>query len=178
MKNGMGNSALALAAAAGLALGMGTVALAQEKAGQGEAASAAELVTGTTIDMIVASFERNGFRVEVTADSEGAPLIKSTDRGEPFSVYFYGCSDEGEDCGFIQITTGWNLENGITLAKIEEWNATKLWGAASRDDEKDPWLGMTINLRYGVSVENFDDTVDWWRVILDQFEDHIGWNEE
>jgi hypothetical protein len=178
MRNRMGNGALALAVAAGLALGMGTVALAQEKAGEGEADSAAELVTGTTIDLIVASFERNGLPVEVTEDSKGAPEFKSTKRDALFYVNFYGCNEEGDDCGYIQITAGWDLEHGITLAKIEKWNAEMLWGVAYRNQAKDPWLGMTVNLRHGVTIENLDDTVDLWRVIYDRFEDHIGWNEE
>ena len=176
MKQRFGRGAALLLAAATITFGLTMAAAAQEKI-SGDS-DAAEVVTGTTIEMIVASFERNGFRVEVLEDSEGAPLVKSTDKGEPFSVYFYGCSEEGEDCGFIQFTTGWNLDNGITLAQIEEWNANKLWGVASRDSEKDPWLSMTVNLRYGVTVENFDDTVDWWRVILGQFAEHIGWTAE
>jgi hypothetical protein len=142
----------------------------------GAVGSGVQLIDGSTFDLILASFARNGFDVELTTDSEGAPLIKSTKPGEPFSVYFYSCRDN-TDCGFIQFTTGWNLEDGITLAKVDEWNATKVWGQAFRDDEKDPWLSMAVNLKGGVTVENFDDTVDWWKVILREFEKHIGWDE-
>jgi hypothetical protein len=135
-----------------------------------------QLVDGSTIDLIIASLERNGFTVELTTDSGGDPMIRSTDRNAPFSVFFYSCTN-GADCGYIQFSTGWSMPNGITLAKIEEWNATKSFGQAFRNADKNPWLAMVVNLKGGVTVENFDDTVDWWRVIIASFEEHIGWGE-
>lgn len=178
MKTDLKSRHLRLLAAVALAAGMATAAMAQDtQFGSAEAgATGAQLIDGSTFDLILASFARNGFDVELTEDSEGAPLIKSTRTDEPFSVYFYSCTDN-TDCGFIQFTTGWNMENGITLAKVDEWNATKVWGQAFRDDDKDPWLSMAVNLKGGVTVENFDDTVDWWKVVLREFEKHIGWDE-
>jgi hypothetical protein len=145
--------------------------------GGGESSDSIKLIDGSSFDEMIASFDRNGLSVELTEDDQGAPQLKSTDKGEPFSVYFYSCTD-GEACGFIQFSTGWNMENGITLAKIEEWNSTKVWGQAYRDEDKDPWLSMAVNLKGGVTVENFDDTVDWWKFILREFETHIGWDAE
>jgi hypothetical protein len=37
---------------------------------------------------------------------------------------------------------------------------------------------VTVNLRGGVSVANFDDTVEWWARVLQDFQDHIGWDKE
>lgn len=145
--------------------------------GGGGGGGAVELIDGSSFDAMIASFERNGLEVELTEDSGGMPMLKSTDKDEPFSVYFYSCTD-GKDCGFAQFSTGWNMEDGVTLAKIEEWNSTKVWGQAYRDDDKNPWLSMPVNLKGGVTVENFDDTVDWWKFILREFEDHIGWNAQ
>jgi hypothetical protein len=178
--------------AALIAAGLATAATAQERTNQfggeesessdsggsgGEPSGSIKLIDGSSFDEMIASFERNGLSVELTEDDQGAPQLKSTDKSEPFSVYFYSCTD-GEACGFIQFSTGWNMENGITLAKIEEWNSTKVWGQAYRDEDKDPWLSMAINLKGGVTVENFDDTVDWWKFILREFETHIGWEAE
>jgi hypothetical protein len=101
---------------------------------------------------------------------------RSTDENNPFSILFYSCED-GKDCKVIQFSAGWNMKNGIPLARIEEWNASKLWGQAYRDEDKDPWLAMTVNLKGGVTVENFDDTVDWWRVVSNDFERHIEWDK-
>lgn len=176
--------------AALLAVGLATSAMAQSKSQfdddeeEGETSSSSsssdggggggDLVTATTIDLIIASLQRNGFATQLTTDSTGDPMIESTDQDKPFSVQFYGCTD-GENCTFIQFIKGWDLGDGITLAKVEEWNSSKVWGKAYRDDEKDPWLTMPVNLYEGVSIKNFDDTVDWWKVIVGQFEEHIGW---
>jgi hypothetical protein len=178
---------LRLLAAAAIAGALATGAIAQqrnqfndteaESSGDSAPAGGVQLITGSTFDEMIASFKRNGFTVEMTEDSDGQPVLKSTDKNEPFSVYFYSCT-EGKDCGFVQFSTGWNMDNGITLAKIEEWNSTKVWGQAYRDEDKDPWLSMAVNLKGGVTVENFDDTVDWWKFILREFETHIGWNAE
>lgn len=142
--------------------------------GGGGASSGGDLVTGSSFDLIMASLQRNGFATELTTDSGGDPLIQSTDKDKPFSIQFYSCT-ENKDCQFVQFIKGWNMDDGITLAKIEEWNSSKVWGKAYRDDEKDPWLTMSVNLFGGVTIDNFDDTVDWWRVIVNQFEEHIGW---
>jgi len=138
--------------------------------------SSDDLITGNSLDAIVASFERNGLKVALGKASDGDPRIESSDPDNPFTVHFYSCT-ENTDCGVIQFVAGWDLANGIPLAKIEEWNATKLWGQAYRDDDKDPWLAMTVNVRGGVTVANFDDTVDWWRVVSGDFKKHIGWDD-
>ena len=162
-------------AAAAIAAGLAMPAVAQTQFDDGDATggSNAQLVDATMLDEIMASFQRNGFSVELTEDSQGDPRIRSTDRNQPFSLYFYGCT-ENEDCGYVQFSAGWDLENGITLAKVEEWNANRLWGTAYRDDEKDPWLTLTVNLKYGITVENLDDTIDWWKITMPRFAEHIG----
>lgn len=188
--NRRGSYGLRALAAAALACALTAgVAVAQERnqfdneegdaaSGGGSPSGSVELIDGSSFDEMIASFDRNGFSVELTEDSGGLPMLKSTDKDEPFSVYFYSCDDNKTNCGFIQFSTGWNMDNGITLAKVEEWNSSKVWGQAYRDEDKDPWLSMAVNLKGGVTVENFDDTVDWWKFILREFEEHIGWNAE
>ncbi len=71
---------------------------------------------------------------------------------------------------------GYNLENGISTLKINEWNRTKRFSRAYIDDESDPFLEMDVNLDYdGVGSENFQDTLDWWRVSVESFEEFIDW---
>jgi hypothetical protein len=139
--------------------------------------SASGMVTGSTIDLIVTSLEKAGFEVELTETDDGKPKIESTDKETPFAVHFYGCTD-GKDCGYIQFVNGWDMKSGVSAVKIEQWNADQIWGQAYRDKDRDPWVAMTVNLRGGVSVENFDDTVEWWANTIDEFSKHIGWAED
>jgi hypothetical protein len=154
-----------LAAAALVAAGLGgTQAVAED----------VTLITGQDADMIVAAFEKSGFKVTLSEDDDGDPLLESTDEDEPFTVHFYRCNDEHQ-CDAIQFVSGWNLTDGISLAKIEDWNQQKVWGQAYRDKNKDPWIAYAVNLKGGVSEENFADTIEGWRNIMRDFEKHIDW---
>jgi crotonobetainyl-CoA:carnitine CoA-transferase CaiB-like acyl-CoA transferase len=124
------------------------------------------------------ALERAGYEVDITEAKDGDPRIESTDDDKPFAVNFYDCNDQHERCGYVQITQGWNLKKGIELEKIDSWNADNVWGQAYRDDEKDPWLALVINFKGGVTPEYVDDMLEWWAVIVDDFEEHIGWNDD
>jgi hypothetical protein len=134
------------------------------------------LITGSSLDAIVSALEERGFKVQLTKDNDGDPLIESTDDDEPFSVRFYGCS-KGSGCDSIDFISGWDLTDGTTADVIEEWNGDRLWGRAFLDSDDDPWIDFPVNLKGGVTVENLKDTVSWWWSILNDFEDHIGWNK-
>jgi hypothetical protein len=60
---------------------------------------------------------------------------------------------------------------------IEQWNEDRVWGRAFIDPDNDPWIDLAVNLKGGVSPENFNDTVSWWWAVLRDFEEHIGWNK-
>ena len=120
--------------------------------------------------------EENGFQVELTKDKSGDPLIRSTDKQEPFSIQFYKCTD-GKDCQFMQFISGWDMPNGVQLQTLQDWNSKKVWGQAYRDDKKDPWLALPVNLKGGVTAENLSDTIDWWKTLLKQYAEFIGWTK-
>jgi hypothetical protein len=164
-----------LAALALVAGGLASPAFAEER--QTTGGDQVELVYGTSFDLILQALEDNKFKGELTESDDGDPLIRSTDEEEPFSIHFYGCDDSHENCSYIQFVSGWNLDNGISFAKIEAWNQKKVWGQAYVDDKKDPWVAVTVNLDGGVTYDNFKDTVDWWRVVIRDFEEHIGWSK-
>lgn len=128
-------------------------------------------------DAIIAALESAGFEAEIGKEDDGDPKISSTDKGQPFGVHFYGCK-EHEHCTYVQFTQGWNLKKGITLDKIDKWNNDNVWGQAYRDDEKDPWLALTVNFKGGVTPDYLDDMIEWWSVIVDDYETAIGWDKD
>jgi hypothetical protein len=170
-------AAMLLITATGSALSADDPYAEYNKPGSIDAEVPDDMITGSRVGMIVKSLEKAGFEVEVGKDSKGAPKISSTDKEQPFTVHFYGCTN-GFDCGYIQFLNGWNMKNGVTAITVENWNADQVWGQAFRDDEKDPWIGLTVNLRGGVTQDNFNDTVEWWAKVLQDFQDHIGWDKE
>lgn len=164
------------------AAGLAALAIALAVAGNADAQSARKkspapaestLITGSSFDAILGSIERAGLHAEMTTASDGDPLIQSTDDDAPFLVHFYGCTG-GQDCQYIQFTSGWDLIDGATLDVIEKWNEDRVWGRAFLDSDDDPWIDMTVNLKGGVTAENFDDTVSWWWSVMRDFEKAIG----
>ena len=159
--------------ALGMLLGAGNADAQNAKKGP---ATSTPLITGSSFDTIISTLENNGFSVDMTTDGDGDPLIESTDDNEPFSIHFYGCTN-GKDCEYINFEEGWDLPNGTTPDVIEKWNEDRVWGRAYLDSENDPWVDMSVNLKGGISAENFDDSVSWWWSVIRDFEDHIGFNK-
>jgi hypothetical protein len=147
------------------------------KPGAVDAAAAPGLITGSRVDLIVATLEKAGFDVTVAKGDSGAPRISSTDTDRPFAIEFYGCNG-GFDCAYIQFVAAWDLPKGIDAGKIAAWNGDHVWGVATRDGDNDPVLGLSVDLRGGVTPVNFADTVGLWADTLDDFKDYIGWGQQ
>ncbi len=105
-------------------------------------------------------------------DAEGDPLITGRIQGTKYGIYFYGCNSKGEDCDDIQFNAAWSGVKA-SLKDVNQWNAEKRYGKAYIDSEGDPVIQMTVNLDYGVSTGNFDDTFNWWSKALQGFIEEV-----
>ena len=123
-------------------------------------------VDAKNIDEIL-SIARGFGDAQIDKDSGGDPMIRGRIEGVSYRVFFYGCT-QNRDCRNIQFYAGWDAE-GITVERLNEWNRNKRFGGAYLDGENDPILEMDVNLDYGVTRKNLEDTFDWWRVILGEF---------
>lgn len=134
------------------------------------AASADDIVDATLPDRLLPIFAKFG-SVEIIADDAGDPLIRGAINGTTYLVFFYGCTDNAA-CKNLTFTASWDVD-GISATAINDWNRNKRFGKAFLDGDNDPAIQMTVNLDYGVTATNFEDTVDWWRVVLGQFRDEV-----
>jgi hypothetical protein len=106
-------------------------------------------------------------------DDYGDPLIEGRINGLLYYVFFYGC-EENKNCNAIQFSASFE-DPKTDLGGVNEWNRNKRFGTASIDEDGDVSLQYDLNLAYGVSRANLDDTFDYWRTVLAEFEDHLGW---
>lgn len=134
----------------------------------------AQTIDATNPAELTKLFREEGYKAEIGVDSVGDPTISGRISQTNWTLYFYGC-DGGLDCDFVQFQAGYDLDNGIAAERINEWNRSKLMGTAYLDDENDPFIKMPVNLDGGVIQANWIDTMDWWRVVIEDFEDHIDW---
>lgn len=120
---------------------------------------------------VLAEIMRGYGSATISTDSSGDPKIEGRIDGTRYNVLFYGCK-QNTNCGSVQFTTAWS-HPGISLDTINDWNRDKRFGKAYLDSDGDPALEMNVNLRHGVSRKNFDDTVDFWRLVLKTFKEEV-----
>ena len=130
------------------------------------------LVDASDADVIAALVQDEGYRAIIGVDGVGDPMITSSANGYDFDVFFYGCTD-GENCRDVQFSVNFDLEDGMSLTRVQDFNLEKRWAKVYLDDESDPRLEMDANLYGGVSATNFKDTLDWWVIIMNDFIEYI-----
>lgn len=132
-------------------------------------------VTAANPQVVMQAIQDFGLKATIGTDNDGDPKISSSISDSKFSVYFYGCKDN-ENCASVMLKAGYNLNDGMTASKINEWNRKKRFSKAYIDDEGDPFLEMDVNLAFdGVGDKSFADTLDWWRISVEGFEEFIDW---
>ena len=134
--------------------------------------NAQELVFAEDPQIIAALVEDNGFPAEITVDNVGDPMILSAAHGYDFQILFYDCIDN-IDCQALQFSASFDMVNGMSLTRAHDFNKERRWAKIYLNDENDPIVEMDYNLRGGVSADNFNDTLDWWQLMMGEFISYI-----
>ncbi|AWI79602.1 YbjN domain-containing protein [Parazoarcus communis] len=108
---------------------------------------------------------------ELGRDGQGDPRIVGRIDGTKYGIYFYGCR-KGKDCDDIQFSAGWSGTK-VSLEKINRWNLEKRYGKAYLDRDGDPRLEMVVNIDYGVSTRNLEDSFNWWTKAMESFKEEV-----
>jgi hypothetical protein len=104
---------------------------------------------------------------KLTKDSEGDPKIEGRMDGVKYSILFYGC-ENNKACTNIQFGAAW-ADVELSFEAVNEYNKNKRFGKVYLDDDGDPNFEMDVNIDLGVTDDNFEDTFEWWQVVLDGF---------
>lgn len=103
--------------------------------------------------------------------SDGTPMIEGRINGLKYGVHFYGCV-ENKSCTNIQLFSFFDGK-GVSLASMNAWNADTRFGKAYIDRDGDAAIELNVNLDYGVSKKNLEDTFDWWMLVLGEFQKYL-----
>ncbi len=76
------------------------------------------------------------------------------------------------DCKTLTFEAGWEGDD-LTDEMMADWNREKRFGKAYLDEDGLATVEMSVNLHGGVTRANLDDTIDWWRLVLDEFADYF-----
>ena len=127
---------------------------------------------GMTGPEVQAWLQKAGYKAELSKDDSGDPQIKSAAEGRNFFVNFYDC--QAGRCKAIQFSAGFDLDKGLTLAKINEWNRKNRYLKAYLDDENDPYVQYDVNLNAGRTFAGLDDDFAVWTSMVNDFAKFIG----
>lgn len=137
-------------------------------------AANAQLISAADPIAVAKVLQDKGYRAELTKDSEGDPLIKSSAEGANFLLLFFNCTG-GKQCATVQFYAGFDREGSFSLDKLNEWNRTKRFGRAYRDNEGDPVIEMDVDMDDGgMSKALFEDNIEFWTSLLSSFQTFIG----
>lgn len=137
-------------------------------------ATAQDIVDSLNERAFVNVLQDFGYKAELEYLDDGEPVIRSATSGTDFSVYFYDC-DRGTNCKSIQFFVAYDMPSGMTTEQVNNWNKNWRFGKVYLDEENDPFMEMDVNLAFGVTSKNLEDTVDWWEVVVKDFEEYIEW---
>lgn len=136
-------------------------------------AAQAQMVRAQDPASVARTLQGMGYRAEMTKDDSGDPLIKSSSGGSNFAIFFFGCT-KNVDCRTIQFFAGYT-DRKPSLERINEWNMNKRFGRAYISSSGSARVEMDVDLDDGgISPKLFEDNVEFWVLLMGQFEKHIG----
>lgn len=105
---------------------------------------------------------------ELEQDSSGDPKIAGRLDGKRYTIFFYGCK-QNVNCTDIQFWAVWPANQSPGLQAINAWHQQKRFGTVYLDKDGDLILKLPVNIEYGVSSKNLEDSFVWWQVALRGF---------
>lgn len=129
---------------------------------------------GMTGPEVVTWLQKGGYKAELTKDEGGDPLINSAADGQTFKIYFYDCN-EAKRCKALQLSAGFDMKEGLTLAKANEWNRKNRYLKVYLDDDLDPYVQYDVNVNAGRTISGLDDDFGVWTGMIGDFTTFIDW---
>lgn len=134
----------------------------------------AQSVSATRPQSIMSVLSARGLPAELKQQSDGNPYIKSAYDDMPFLIALMNCNDQKADCKTVQFYFGFNDRKGFALEKLNDWNRTKRFVRAYRDNENDPVLVMDVDTdKGGVPQAVFNENLSVWLDQMQQYRRHV-----
>ncbi len=123
---------------------------------------------GVTAAEVSKILQDKGYRAELGRAGDGTPKIVTSTEGSTATVFFYTCG-KGERCTSIQFFSGFTVDNKLTPAQMNKWNANHRFGRAYLDDEGQANIEMDLDVEHGYTTEAIVNNLDTWNLILSKF---------
>ncbi|MEF2071258.1 YbjN domain-containing protein [Consotaella aegiceratis] len=124
---------------------------------------AADLIQTADLDQI-ANMARGYGSATVTSGEDA--YVRGRIDGTLYAIFPEDCDDGA--CKSVRFYAAWS-DVSVDPETINAWNRERRFSKAYIDEAGDPVLEMDVNLRYGVTIASFDDSLDWWSIGLGAF---------
>ncbi len=111
---------------------------------------------------------KEGYKPELTKDSDGDPKITVKIQGKSVGIFFYDCN-KTPFCTNLSISTGWDLKKPLDSTKLLTFNYENRFARASIDDENDPYLESDFDFTGGATKTGLAEWVKTYVGQLDEF---------
>ena len=88
-----------------------------------------------------------------------------------YTIDFYGC-DGTTGCDRLRFYASW-IDAGVTPQQANDHNNTTILGRVMIEDDGDLVVDYAINLASEISIENLDDSFQWFRGIMTDVVDDL-----
>lgn len=100
-------------------------------------------------------------------DSEDILMFRGRLDGHKYALYFYGCENL-KNCESATFSSFFDKDiYDIDFETVNAFNTEHRFGTASIDEDGDLELEYSFTLLGGLTYVAFEDTIDWWRAVLD-----------
>lgn len=136
---------------------------------------AAQTVSATRPETIAAVLTARGLPSELKQLGDDNPYIKSAFDDMPFLIALMNCNDQKTHCKTVQFYFGFSDRKGFPLEKLNDWNRTKRFVRAYRDNDNDPVLVMDVDTdKGGVPQAVFNENLDVWLSQMQQYRRYVN----
>ncbi|MGA0603331.1 YbjN domain-containing protein [Caulobacter sp. KR2-114] len=132
---------------------------------------------GVTARDVAAVLQAKGYQATLDKDGTGDPMVRSAVDGTKFQVVFYDC-DKTHRCGALEFLVGFDLPDGMALARLNKWNRDQRFGHAYLDDENDPYIQLDLNTDNGFTSESLGGYVETWASLVPHFKRYIDGKDD
>ncbi len=126
------------------------------------------IVTGNDVDRIAELASAYGTAERRFDDIEDGPWIRAEMDEVIYTISFLNCTD-GQQCTSAQFRAWWTSEGAHTIEAMNQWNRDRRFSKAYLDANDNATIEFDVNLAGGVTAVNFDDTLQWWQAVLNEF---------
>jgi len=130
------------------------------------------IITGQDVDRVAELARTYGPAERRFDDAEDGPWIRAEMDDVVYTISFLNCI-AGTDCTSVQLRAWWESAGAHTLEAVNQWNRERRFGAAYLDSSNNVTVEFDVNLAGGVTAVNFDDTLQWWQVVLREFVNQV-----